>query len=218
MDQPDEPARPPGSPQDWTEPALASPEGPKPRRTWRSRVRLGCMAAAVGIGLLYLLVSFLGWFQAFSVPSDVMAPAMLKGDRFMMDGLTYHFRNPRRGDIVVFRSDGIRGLQEKQVHVRRVAGEPGERVRLSDGRLYVNDARVAMRSLEGEILYTWLRGSEVMTLDTPEVTVPEGHYYVLSDNSARSSDSRYWGCIPEGNITGRARWRFSPLSRMGQIH
>lgn len=175
------------------------------------------MAAAVGSGLLFLAVSFLGWFQSFSVPADSMAPALSQGDRFMMDGLTFLLRNPRRGDIVVFKSDGIHGLQEKTVHVRRVAGEPGERVRLSDGRLYVNGARVAMRNPEGEIVYTRLRGTEVMTLDTPEVTVPAGHYYVLSDNSARSSDSRYWGCIPEANIMGRALWRYSPVSRAGRV-
>jgi signal peptidase I len=82
-----------------------------------------------------------------------MAPAVSPGDHVMMEGITYLTRNPSRGEVVVFKTDGIDSLPPGQIYVKRVAGEPGDSLRISDGKLFVNGQRVALSNAVGEITY-----------------------------------------------------------------
>lgn len=146
-----------------------------------------------------------------------MAPAISRGDHFMMEGFSYLLRKPHRGDIIVFKTDGIASLPADTIYIKRVAGEPGERLRIADGKLYVNDTRVSLKNSAGEIHYTFLSGSRYLGSSNDTVTVPEGHYFVLGDNSANSPDSRSWGFVPAKSILGRASLCFWPPSRFGAV-
>jgi len=109
-----------------------------------------------------------------------MTPAVSAGDHVVMEGMTYLARRPRRGDVVVFRTDGIFSLPPAQIYIKRVAGEPGDQLRISDGKLYVNGKHVAITNATGEIAYQMptLAATRNMNTDT---TVPDGCYFVLGD-------------------------------------
>jgi signal peptidase I len=145
-----------------------------------------------------------------------MAPTVSPGDHVMMEGLTFLARKPRRGDVAVFKTDGIPRLPAATVYVKRIVGEPGDRLRISDGKLYINDKHVALSNAAGEIAYRLPAGAE-STAPQTDVTVPDGQYYVLGDNSTNSSDSRFWGCVPAKNFMGRIAFCFWPPQKAGAV-
>jgi signal peptidase I len=145
-----------------------------------------------------------------------MTPTVSPGDHVLMEGLTFLARKPRRGDVAVFKTDGIARLPAATIYVKRIVGEPGDRLRISDGKLYINDKHVALSNAAGEIAYPLPVGAESMASQT-DVTVPDGQYYVLGDNSSNSSDSRFWGCVPAKNIMGRIAFCYWPPRKAGVV-
>jgi signal peptidase I len=146
-----------------------------------------------------------------------MAPAILPGDHIMIEGFTFMSRKPRRGDIIVFKSDAIVSLPRATFYVNRLAGEPGDRLRISDGKLHVNDTHVAISNATSQIHYVSLPESTFLVSRSQNVTVPRGQYFVLGDNSRNSTDSRFWGFLPAKNIIGRVSFCYWPPQRVGPI-
>ena len=64
-----------------------------------------------------------------------MSPAVSPGDHVIMEAMTFLFRSPHKGDIVVFKSDGIQSLIQGSIYLNRIAGEPGDRLRIAEGKL-----------------------------------------------------------------------------------
>lgn len=154
----------------------------------------------------------------------------LRGDRVAVNKLAYGprvpFSNirlldlgaPQRWDVVVFNTP--QKDADHKVLIKRVAGLPGERVHISDGLLHVNGNPVPfppnmpekmyytneLEDLErGRQRYVPSQRMRYGILPQDEYSlIPEGHYFVLGDNSARSLDGRYFGWVPEENIVGRA--------------
>src|SRR5204863_160012 len=119
----------------------------------RSKLLIGlAVPSAVLVGTLIVLRIF-GLIRPFSVPTGRMTPAVSAGDHLMMEGVTFLARKPRRGDVVVFKTDGIASLPSAQVYVKRVAGEPGDQLWISGGKLYINGQHVALSNATGEIAY-----------------------------------------------------------------
>lgn len=145
--------------------------------------------------------------EARYIPSGSMLPTLQVNDRLIVDKLGYHFKNPERGDIVVF--SPTEELQKQKFHdafIKRVIGLPGEKIEVKNGRVYVNDKPL----------------KESYVTDAPQyqygpVTVPQGSYLVLGDNRNNSYDSHYWGFVPRDKIIGRAVVRFWPMGRVGEI-
>ena len=186
------------------------------RQDWHTKLLLG-LALAVGIPVGALMILRLtGLVHPFSVPTGAMAPAISPGDHILMEGMSYLRHNPRRGDNVVFQTDGIASLPPAQIHVKRVAGLPGDHLRISDGHLFVNDKPVNLSNACGEILYFLPPGSPNFSPQT-NVIVPNGSYFVLGDNSTNSFDSRFWGSVPRANILGRVSLCYWPPRRAGKI-
>lgn len=159
----------------------------------------------------------LGFLHPFSTPTSAMAPTISSGDHIIMEGVTFLNRKPRRNDIVVFRTDGIDSLPGGNFYVKRVVGTPGDRLRIEDGKLFVNETPIEFRNAAEEIHYTFLPGARYLGSDTEEVIVTPDHYFVLGDNSPISADSRIWGFVPTRNIVGRALYCYWPAERMGRI-
>ncbi len=134
----------------------------------------------------------------------------------MMEGFTFLARQPQRGDIVVFRTDGIVS-PPATIYVKRLIGEPGDTLRLADGRLYVNDRQVTLSNSAGEIQYLIMPGSTFLTSSNDTAAVPAGQFFVLGDNSSNSLDSRYWGFLPAKNILGRIWFCYWPPHRVGIV-
>lgn len=177
---------------------------PRPRQSDRMRSTVEWVAVIVGALVVALVVkTFL--FQAFYIPSGSMEPTLDKGDRVLVNKLSYDLHDVHRGDVIVFElkpdqvgPDGIKDL------IKRVIGLPGDVIETRDGVVYVND-----RSVEEPYLAEGTTTGDPEDGQNPSIerqTVPEGHVYVLGDNRSNSADSRYpyRGPIPIGSIVGRA--------------
>jgi signal peptidase I len=148
--------------------------------------------------------------RSYYIPSGSMLPTLQINDRLIVDKLSYRFSNPLRGDIVVF--DPPAKLGFKDAFIKRVIGLPGDRVEVTNGKVYVNDKALSEKYIEEAPNYTWSSTSL-----TPDGIVPEGHYLVLGDNRNNSYDGHYWGFIPKDRIVGKAVVRFWPIDRAGGI-
>jgi signal peptidase I len=162
----------------------------------------------------FFTLGLLGLIRLFTFPTGAMSPAVSPGDHVLVERFTFLSRKPRRGDVVVFKTRGIESLPDDQFYAKRVAGEPGEHLRISDGTLFINDTRVALSNAFGEIKYV---EPPIPTPLKTDVTVPPLCYYMLGDNSRNSSDSRSWGSVPNENIVGRICFCYWPPSRMGRV-
>ena len=157
-----------------------------------------------------------GLVRPFSVPTGAMTPAVSAGDHVLVEGVSFLSREPQRGDIVVFRTDGIASISKATFYVKRIAAEPGEHVRISDGKLFVDGKQVSLSNAVGEIEYNSRPGFGRLSPQT-EVTVRSGCYFVLGDNSTNSFDSRFWGSVPRRNIIGRVAFCYWPPHRIGAV-
>jgi signal peptidase I len=175
---------------------------------------LGIVGGIVVGSLLLLRVT--GLIRPFNVPTGGMASAMSPGDHVVMEAISYLKRKPKRGDIVVFKTDGIEGLPEHQIYIKRVTGEPNERLKIANGKLFINGHQVTITNTEGEILYTippqWENRAKFTDLQ-----IPAGAYFVIGDNTTNSLDSRFWGCLPESNVLGRMVFCYWPPKCIGVI-
>jgi signal peptidase I len=146
--------------------------------------------------------------EARYIPSGSMLPTLQINDRLIVDKISYDFRNPKRGDIVVFSpTDTLKKQNFKDAFIKRVIGLPGETVEVKDGLVYVNGQPLQEKYVEDQPNYRF-----------GPFTVPPNEYLVLGDNRNNSYDSHYWGSVPRQNIIGRAVVRFWPLNRVGEIH
>jgi len=168
-----------------------------------------CIVAIIALRLLGLL-------YPFYIPTASMAPAVSSGDHIITEGLTFLKREPHRGDIIVFGSDGILPLEPGTKYDKRILGEPGEHLRITEGRLYINDSLVVMTNSAGEISYPLTKQLESFNPKT-DVVIPPGQYFVVGDNSTNSFDSRFWGCLPAKNIVGRMWFCYWPPNRIGEV-
>jgi signal peptidase I len=177
--------------------------------------------------LFLLLAGLLGWLEVlgtdqltlpFKVPTKSMEPTILPGDHLFVQTSAYWLAAPRRGDVVVFRTDALEAasLPKGQFYSKRIAGLPGEALQISEGRLLING-----RPLDTPAL---LAGSNFGTVEMPWPgkgsnvwVVPENRYFVIGDNTTNSLDSRFYGPIPRASIIGRATKTYWPISRAGDI-
>lgn len=163
--------------------------------------------------------------QAFKIPTGSMEPTLHgdpnNGDRVLVNKFVYSLREPKRGDIIVFQTVNISGLDFKKDYIKRLVGLPGDQIEIKDGRIFINNKILKKPSIFKKIYYmnTDLRrtsyGSEGgFGLLGKKIIVPNDHYFVLGDNSPVSRDSRYWGFVPRENLIGKAFLTYWPLKRI----
>lgn len=191
---------------------------------WRLVVDL-LLILVLAVGATILLQSFV--IKSFGVTSSSMSPTIEPGDKLMADRITFYFRKPRRGDIVLFRypPTGPQSMNTTNLwywpfeqigetlhlahrntsppFVKRVVATEGETLHVKDGLLYINGKQVkepyAVRDAS----------------NFGPVKVGPGMVYCFGDNRPDSNDSRYWGPVPVRSIIGRAVFRYWPFSRFG---
>ena len=145
--------------------------------------------------------------EARYIPSGSMLPTLQINDRLIIDKISYNFRNPERGDIVVFSpTDALKAQNFKDAFIKRLLGLPGDKVEVKEGRVYVNDQPLKENYIDEKPNYNF-----------GPVTVPPNQYLVLGDNRNNSYDSHYWGFVPRDHIIGKAVVRFWPLDRVGEL-
>lgn len=146
------------------------------------------------------------------------------GDQVFVDKMSYNFANPTRGDVFVFKTTGIRGIKmpqgvESQHYIKRLAGVSGDTLRIAAPKLFIN-GNVApdwvfqrvMASVNGYRGYANLPSTYLSDPDDT-FTLPNNTYFALGDNSYHSSDSRFWGTVPEKNVAGRGLFVYWPFSK-----
>jgi signal peptidase I len=124
--------------------------------------------------------------QRFEVVGSAMAPSFPHGT--MVDVEEYGIDEPQRGDVVVFRSPDDADLR----FIKRIIGVPGDLVEIRDGIVHVNGTAL-------DEPYKW----DPVVCPCGPWHIEQGHYFVLTDNRSKTSDSRTMGQIPEDNIIGR---------------
>ena len=143
------------------------------------------------------------------------------GDQVFVDKFTYNFVKPHRGDVFVFRTNGIPGIPGdpetgQPFYIKRLAGLPGDTLRIDSPRLFV-DGKVAngygfRRVMNGKDGYRgYGPGRDFLALPDRTFNVPAEWYFALGDNSYNSYDSRYWGPVPEMNLVGRGLFVYWPF-------
>jgi signal peptidase I len=190
-------------------------ESDKGRRRLQSS--LEWVAVVIGALVVALVVkTFL--FQAFYIPSASMEPTLEKGDRVLVNKISYDLHDVNRGDVIVFELDpedvGPDGIKDL---IKRVVGLPGDVIESRDGVVYVND-----RALEEPYLADGTITGDPNDSRNPAIerqTVPDGHVFVLGDNRSNSADSRYpyRGPISIDTIVGRAFVLVWPPGDIGNL-
>ena len=172
-------------------------------KTWfreaRSLVRDFLFAAATAL----LIVIFV--IQPVKVEGTSMLPRLHNDERIFINKFIYQFESIKYGDIVVFWYP----KNPSQSFIKRVIGVPGDEVRITNGKLFINNKPVPEPYLSPE--YT----SNVMP--NRYWVVEEHHYFVMGDNRDASNDSRAWGLVPEKYIYGKAIFRYWPLDSAGTL-
>lgn len=175
------------------------------------------------LAMVLVLRSFL--FEPFQIPSGSMLPTLKIGDFILVNKYTYGVRlpvinkrviavnSPQAGDVAVFRYP----LDERLNYIKRVIGVGGDKISYQDSVLYINGQPVGRELLEKNPIespkeYLWQEAlAEVQysvfnypttTYNFPEITVPEGYYFVMGDNRDHSNDSRFWCQATPHNETG----------------
>jgi signal peptidase I len=196
---------------------------------------------AIALGIRQFLI------EARFIPSGSMLPGLQIQDRLLVEKLTYRRRRPLRGEIVVFRAPhsfdpvlrsqftpgplgcllvnlpligSMPGVQQPacDAYIKRVIGLPGERVVVDPrGRVSINGKPLKEPYVGDECEVDGRGNGPCRALD---VVVPPGHVLVLGDNRGNSWDGRFWPggpFLPDGEIIGRAFWRFFPLHSIGRL-
>jgi signal peptidase I len=169
------------------------------------------VAMACGYGAFRLC------FEAYSMPTASMEKTLLQNESILVERASFRLgRMPRRDELVTFRYP----VDPKQVFVKRVAGVPGDRLKLVNKQLFRNGSVVvepyASHVTNNVDAFRDNFPAEPNSQLSPpaldmlqhdvrngEVIVPAGKYFVLGDNRDNSLDSRYWGFVAADEIIGR---------------
>jgi len=160
-------------------------------------VKIVFFALLIVIPIRYFL------FQPFIVRGASMEPSFQEADYLIVDQISYRFREPKRGEVIVFRYPN----DPQKMHIKRIIGLPGEEVVIDGENIYIimEDEREPL--VEEYIPRARELGSE-------EIKLREDEYFVMGDNRTSSVDSRTWGSLPEENIIGRVIIQVSPFETL----
>lgn len=163
------------------------------------------------VALLIILPIRYFIFQPFIVSGASMEPNFQNNEYLVIDELSYRFRRPERGDVLVLRYP----KDPKQYFIKRIVGLPGEKIQIDNGRVTIYN----YEHPKGFVLDEPYLSNQNLTYPHMQmignkntVTLGEDEYFMMGDNRLASSDSRDWGPLGSEQIIGRVFMRVLPLS------
>ena len=162
-------------------------------------VKVILIALAIIIPVRYYIV------QPFFVNGASMEDSFHDGDYILIDEITYRFREPVRGEILVFRYPN----DQTQFFVKRLIGLPGETVMVKNNTVTIYNKD----NPQGMVLSEPYLSQGQETKGNLRVPLDPNEYFVMGDNRLHSSDSRYWGAVNQSLVTGRVFARAWPLTK-----
>ena len=190
------------------------------RRSWKDSLAAGArekledkqvrsrllLLFEIAVTLIFAALVAITFFQSVTMQESSMEPTISVGERFFMNRLVYRVMDPKRGDIIVFKTNGS---DDAALHIRRIVGIPGDTVQIVDGRVLVNGGTLKEKGDFPSISNPGLAASPV--------TLQSGEYFVLGDNRNNSEDSRYGdiGTVNKKYIVGKLWFQIGPMTRMG---
>lgn len=215
---------------------MTQPQPPNPDTTEQPE-EAWWVEASKTVGLSLLLAFGIRTFvaEARYIPSGSMLPTLEVDDRLIIDKVTYRFRDPERGDVVVFNpTKSLKRANFREAFIKRVVGIPGDRVEIKKGVVWVNDRSIQesytatgeTNKPSPEACSNNYKTSDIdsqrieppipIFLTEPQ-KIPNKHYLVLGDNRGNSYDGRCWGLVAHDDLVGRAVFRFLPFNRVGTL-
>ncbi len=159
---------------------------------------------------------------------DVLARGILdSGDQVLVNKFIYNFRAPKRGEVFVFTTKHINGInvpaeQGSQHYIKRLAGVPGDTLSVEAPKLLINGKvaeefgfqRVMTGTYESPVNgYKGYGPAGMVGGTVNQIELGEEDYFAMGDNSYNSSDSRVWGKVPERNVVGPGMFCYLPFTK-----
>lgn len=156
---------------------------------------------------------------------QVLARGILSsGDHVLVNKFSYHFRRPVRGEVFVFITKNIRGIEAgipkehgSQHYIKRLVGVPGDSLEVKAPQLWVNGQPASEAGMQkvASLKEPYTNGYQAAYLlsEGRQLTLAGQQYWAMGDNSFNSSDSRYWGPVPERNLVGPALMCYFPFTK-----
>ncbi|MCF0132857.1 MAG: signal peptidase I [Blautia sp.] len=191
---------------DWIDPDFFL-ESTEVLRDEKVRKRAGFVFEIVVV-LVFAALTAVMMFQSVTMQESSMEPTISIGDGFFMNRLIYKISSPRRGDIVVFRTNAS---DDAALHIRRVIGLPEETIQIKDGMIFIDGKLFA-------------EGQDFPVMSNPglarePIALGKNEYFLLGDNRNNSEDSRYGdiGIINKRYIAGKIWFAISPFKKLGFV-
>jgi signal peptidase I len=197
-----------------------------PNLSHRTRVVVDWIVTiAVAVAIVLAVKAWV--VNPYKIPSPSMEPTLHcarpepgcegdRSDRVLANRFIFHFRDPHRGEIVVFHSPpAAKAACSGGIFVKRIIGLPGEVWAERDGYTYIDGRRLSEPYVRPQ-----RRDQQTKTMadipprDTMQRILP-GMYLMEGDNRAHSCDSRVWGLVPRKSIIGKVFFTYWPIGRIG---
>jgi signal peptidase I len=156
----------------------------------------------VSIAVSTFIIVFL--YQPVRVEGTSMLPMLEDQDRLFINKVAYRMGEIQRGDVVVFEYP----RDHSKSYIKRVIALPGDKLRIEDGRVFVNGKRLPEPYVPSR--FTDDRSEAEMVL-------PAQQYFVMGDHRSISSDSREFGPVDRGLIYGKAVFVYWPMEQVGVV-
>lgn len=174
-------------------------DSPKDQNFFKEILKASLIALIIVVPVRFFIA------QPYIVSGASMDSTFSSGHYIIVDQLTYRFKEPERGDVIVFKYPN----NPSKYFIKRIIGLPGEHVVINNGEVAIAESAT---STEGVILPDTYVDEGRKTSESLQRSLGNDEYFVMGDNRAASSDSRSWGPLQEDFIVGRAIVRLLPAT------
>ena len=167
-------------------------------------VKIVLISLAIIVPVRYYLI------QPFFVKGASMEENFDDGDYVLIDEISFRFRQPQRGEVIVFRAP----REPSQFYIKRIIGLPGEIIQIKNNQVTIFNSKSPNGFVLEESAYL---SEEIETTGDLKVNIGPNEYFVLGDNREHSSDSRVWGSVGENLISGKVFFRAWPFNKVAKF-